>query len=265
MTNPTNPEFFAPWQVNFGDGQISPRRLQLLQAIHNSGSVSQAAKQIGMTYKAAWDAVEIINNLAGQNLVDRQHGGKGGGGATLTETGLKILATYEKLSKLQTKWLAELGEGSADVLPILRRIKMQTSARNSFFGLVEKIQAGQVNHEITLKLAGDDKIVATVTSDSVDRMNLKPGAEAYAIIKASWVVLAKPEVKNSISARNFLCGKVQQITEGPVNVEVNIELPGKNVITSIITKDSLQELGLKTGEKVCAMIKASHVLVGIDD
>lgn len=51
------PEFFAPWHVHLGDGEISPRRLHLLQAIEATGSVSQAAKQVGMTYKAAWDAV----------------------------------------------------------------------------------------------------------------------------------------------------------------------------------------------------------------
>lgn len=73
----SKPAFFAPWHLHFDEGDISPRRLHLLQAIEATGSVSQAAKQVGMSYKAAWDAVEIINNLAGEPLIDRQHGGKG--------------------------------------------------------------------------------------------------------------------------------------------------------------------------------------------
>ena len=83
------PEFFAPWHVRLGTGEISPRRLFLLQAIDATGSISQAAKQVGITYKAAWDAVDAMNNLAGQPLVVSQHGGKGGGGAHLTHAGIR--------------------------------------------------------------------------------------------------------------------------------------------------------------------------------
>ncbi|HEY9018269.1 TOBE domain-containing protein [Thiomicrospira sp.] len=262
---PTQPEFFAPWHVHLGDGEISPRRLHLLQAINATGSVSQAAKQVGMTYKAAWDAVEIMNNLAGKPLVNRQHGGKGGGGATLTQTGLQIVTMHERLSAMQTRWMASLDHTDADILPLMRRIKMQTSARNSFYGTVENIKTGEVNAEVVLKLQGDDRIVATVTTDSVARMGLKPGVTAWALVKASWVVLAKQQAKGLISARNFLCGHVSRITQGPVNVEVVVELQGGNTLSSIITHSALEELKLAEGEPICALIKASHVLIGVDD
>lgn len=259
------PAFFAPWHLHFDGGDISPRRLHLLQAIEATGSVSQAAKQVGMTYKAAWDAVEIINNLAGESLVTRQHGGKGGGGATLTEKGMQIVALYERLSAMQVKWMASINEAEADILPLMRRMKMQTSARNSFYGTIEEVKTGAVNAEVTLKLQGDDRIVATVTTDSVTRMNLKVGTTAWALVKASWVVLAKQQAKGLISARNFLCGTVSRITEGPVNVEVVVELKGGNTISSVITHGALEELKLAEGEPICALIKASHVLIGVDD
>lgn len=261
----THPEFFAPWHVQLGSGNISPRRLQLLQAIGSTGSVSQASKQVGMTYKAAWDAVEIMNNLAGVTLVNRQHGGKGGGGATLTEKGLQIVTMYERLSALQVSWMASLKDVDADILPLIRRIKMQTSARNSFYGTIEEVKSGAVNAEVTLKLQGEDRIIAAVTTDSIQRMNLKAGTPAWALIKASWVILAKPNAKNQTSARNFLCGKVANITEGPVNVEVIIELEGGNTLASVITHSALDEMKLKQGEPICALIKASHVLIGTDD
>jgi len=260
-----NPEFFAPWHVHLGSGDISPRRLQLLQSIETTGSVAQAAKQVGMTYKAAWDAVGIMNNLAGEPLVNRQHGGKGGGGATLTQKGLQIITIYERLSAMQAMWMASLDEADADILPLMRRIKMQTSARNSFYGTIETVKTGAVNAEVVLKLQGEDRIIATVTTDSVTRMGLKPGVTAWALVKASWVVLAKQQAKGLISARNFLCGQVTRITEGPVNVEVVVELKGGNTLSSIITHGALAELNLAEGEPICAMIKASHVLIGVDE
>lgn len=67
-----------------------------------------------------------------------------------------------------------------------------------------------------------------------------------------------------ISARNQLKGKVTKINEGSVNTEVIIELaPGVN-ITSIITKTSAEDLGIKIGQTVYAVVKASNVLVGVD-
>ncbi|WP_127471576.1 TOBE domain-containing protein [Thiomicrorhabdus aquaedulcis] len=258
------PEFYAPWHVHLGTGDISPRRLHLLQAIEATGSMAAAARQVGMTYKAAWDAVEIMNNLAGVILVNRQHGGKGGGGATLTGTGMQIVTMHERLSAMQAMWMASLDHTEADILPLMRRIKMQTSARNSFYGTVQSIKKGAVNAEVVLKLQGNDHIVATVTSDSIERMNLKEGATAWALVKASWVVLASPDCQGKTSARNTLCGTVSRISQGPVNVEVILELQGGNTLAAIITNSALHDLKLSEGVKMCALIKASHVLLGVD-
>lgn len=257
--------FFAPWHLHFADGDIGPRRLHLLQAIATTGSVAQAAKQVGMTYKAAWDAVEMMNNLAGQPLVNRQHGGKGGGGATLTLTGLQIITTYERLSALQAQWMASLDSATADILPLMRRIKMQTSARNSFYGVVESITLGAVNAEVILKLQGEDRLVATITRDSIQRMQLKVGSTAWALVKASWVILASPDAQGKTSARNCLCCVVNRINQGPVNVEVVVDLQGGSTLTAVITHGALENLALQPGSSICALIKASHVLLGVDD
>ncbi|HOC59218.1 MAG TPA: molybdopterin-binding protein [Smithellaceae bacterium] len=67
-----------------------------------------------------------------------------------------------------------------------------------------------------------------------------------------------------ISARNTLKGKVKKISEGAVNAEVVVELPGGAEIVSIITKTSADDLGLKEGKEVYAVIKASNVMIAID-
>ncbi len=67
-----------------------------------------------------------------------------------------------------------------------------------------------------------------------------------------------------ISARNVLKGKVKKIVTGAVNDEVIIQLAGGDEMVSIITKESVENLGLKEGKEVYAIIKASHVMVGVD-
>lgn len=68
-----------------------------------------------------------------------------------------------------------------------------------------------------------------------------------------------------ISARNMLKGKVKTITEGAVNDEVVIELPNGLEITSVITKTSVHNLGLEIGKEVYAVVKASNVMIAVDD
>ena len=67
-----------------------------------------------------------------------------------------------------------------------------------------------------------------------------------------------------ISARNVLKGKVKQVKAGAVNAEVIVELPGGAEIVSIITKESANNLNLKKGKAVYAVIKASNVMIGVD-
>ena len=67
-----------------------------------------------------------------------------------------------------------------------------------------------------------------------------------------------------LSARNVLKGKVKAVKLGTVNAEVVVQLPGKIELVSVITKESAQTLKLKEGSEVCAVIKASNVMIAID-
>jgi molybdopterin-binding protein len=67
-----------------------------------------------------------------------------------------------------------------------------------------------------------------------------------------------------ISARNVLKGKVKAVKVGAVNSEIELELPGGMTVVSIITKESAENLGLKVGREVYAVIKASSVMIAID-
>ena len=75
------------WMMVGGENFGGPGRIALLARIAECGSITQAAKAIKMSYKAAWDAIDSMNNLAGEPLVERVAGGKGGGGTRLTPRG----------------------------------------------------------------------------------------------------------------------------------------------------------------------------------
>ncbi|MGA3127459.1 MAG: TOBE domain-containing protein [Candidatus Korobacteraceae bacterium] len=141
---------------------------------------------------------------------------------------------------------------------------MKISARNTLAGSVTKVTKGAVNSEVDLTLKGGEKVVAIITNESVTHLGLKEGTHAYAIIKASWVILGKGLDAKKLSARNVLPGKVSKVHEGAVNNEVVLKLTGGSEVTAIITRESSHSLGFKEGDEAFAVVKASSVIIAVD-
>ncbi len=247
---------------------LSDKRIALLEKIAEYGSITQAAKAVGLSYKGAWDAVDAMNGMFGEPLVASMAGGKGGGGTQLTATGTRIVDAYSALRREQQRFLKAASSGIEDfenVYQMIRRLSVKTSARNQFFGKVSAIKQGPVNVEVELTLTGGDKVHSVITHDGLDSLGLKIGSEAWALVKASWIILALPEAASMVSARNKLLGKVTRIVPGNVNTEVVLQLDGGNTVSVVITNDSVTALELKDGLDVCAVFKASSVIMGVTD
>ena len=140
---------------------------------------------------------------------------------------------------------------------------MKTSARNQFLGKVTGIRPGAVNDEIDLDIVGGQRIVAIVTRESTVNLGLKTGAEAFALIKASSIIVVTDSQGAKLSARNQLAGIVSRVQHGAVNAEVVIDLPGGGAIAAIVTDESSKALGLSDGVRATAVFKASSVILGI--
>lgn len=140
---------------------------------------------------------------------------------------------------------------------------MITSARNQYRGRVRQVRKGAVNADVILELGDGLDIFANITNEAVDELQLAPGREAVALIKASFVLLS-PDRNVRISARNRLPGQVSAVVPGSVNSEVKLQLPGGRMLTAIVTNEGLQDLALTTGSHCVALIKASHVLLAVD-
>ena len=238
---------------------------ELLERIDASGSISSAASAMGMSYKAAWQAVEAMNNLSELPVVERQTGGKHGGGTRLTTYGRRLVVAYRGLEKEREKVLAALGKIMDDFeqyYQLIRRFDMKTSARNQFLGKVINVKHGPISAEVTLDIGGGDVLTAVITNDSAEQLALQPGAEAYALIKAPWVIVTTEEGIRT-SARNNLRGTVVRCQEGAINAEIVIELPGGKLVVATVTNESVHELGLAEGRQVTALIKASHIILAV--
>ncbi|UCJ17026.1 TOBE domain-containing protein [Pseudomonas sp. MM211] len=237
-----------------------PQRIALLEQIAEQGSITRAAKAAGMSYKAAWDAIDELNNLADQPLVARSVGGKGGGGARLTPAGERLLQLHQRLQAIQAEVL-QAAEDDTD-LQVLGRLMLRTSARNQLSGRVRTIQPQGGNDLIDIELPGGSSIQAQITRSSTQHLQLEPHAPLMVLIKAGWLQLSAPSQEADPNL-NELQGTIEQIlleVDGPC--EVRIALPNGQTLCAQAYAEQLASQHLLIGSPVRAQFAAGHVLLG---
>lgn len=95
-------------RIDFGgERYIGHGRIELLELIGDHGSISEAAKAMGMSYKRAWYLIDAFSGMFEEPLIERQHGGKGGGSAKLTPLGRSVVKEYRAMEKKAAKTLAK--------------------------------------------------------------------------------------------------------------------------------------------------------------
>jgi len=253
--------------ISVGDQQLGGSgRFELLRAVASEGSITKAAKAYGISYKAAWDAIDSMNVLAGEPLVERSTGGRGGGSTRLTPRGQRLLERFEQIDAAHQRFLKLLDEQSIDLdrpFSLLKVLNMKTSARNQFVGTVSALRAGAVNDEVEIALPGGQRLVAVVTQASAQALGLRTQMTVIALVESSSIVVATDLEGARVSARNQLAGTVGVVTPGAVNTEVVIDLDGGDQIAVIVTAGSAQALGLKPGVRATALFKATSVILAV--
>jgi molybdate transport system regulatory protein len=200
------------------------KRLDILRRIGEAGSISEAARGAGISYKAAWQALENLSNLAGAHLIEKVVGGSGGGGTRLTDAGQQLLEAADRLSDARRSVLAELEQrtDSALNLPSLIGLGLRTSMRNQLPCIVESISKKAGIARVRLALPTGEALTSRITSESAELLGLNAGMTVVALCKATAVT-----VKPSCEAReglNRLHGTIIQITSADDGGEVAVEL-----------------------------------------
>ncbi|MRS90227.1 molybdenum-dependent transcriptional regulator [Enterobacteriaceae bacterium RIT714] len=240
-----------------------PRRIALLKQIEQTGSISQGAKNAGISYKSAWDAINEMNTLSEQTLVDRATGGKGGGGAVLTRYGQRLIQLYDLLAQIQQKAFDVLSDDDAlpldSLLAAISRFSLQTSARNQWFGTVTARDRAQVQQHVEILLAdGTTRLNVAITAQSGERLGLEEGKEVLVLLKAPWVNITR-DAKQAQHADNQLRGVISHIERGEAQCEVLMALPdGQRLCATVPAADAED---LQESVEVTAWFNADRVII----
>ena len=188
---------------------LGPGKVELLAAVAATGTITAAARQLGISYMHAWSLIQTMNRCFRTPLVRSSRGGQKGGGAGLTEAGREVLAIYrtmaaEALRAAQANWerLAPALHGaSLDGGQMLLASStteeddgelMEQSIRNELPGTVKEIISDQVLSEVLVETAIGE-MAAVITTRSVQEMGLKVGDHVAALVKATNVSVRRKD------------------------------------------------------------------------
>ena len=270
MTNSSNqntsPAAYVEAELRLA-GMLDSRMIGLLRAIVQTGSINQAAKQVGLSYKGAWQIIERANNLAPKVLISTATGGSKGGGTSLTAAGQSLLELFTRLELQHSQFLQQLNQTLADdpeMMLLLKRQVIKTSTRNQLFGQITAIQPGAVNAEVFVTLKGGEQVVASVTLASLDELGAGIGGDAVLLINSPDIILVVDDQGSSlVSSRNCLQGSVIRIQHDAVDSEVIIQLPSGETIAATVTRFSAETMAIQCGSKASALFKSNAAILGV--
>lgn len=206
--------------------EIADKRLDILRRIGQVGSISEAARGADVSYKAAWQAIDTLTNLAGAPLVERTVGGSGGGGAQLTATGRQLLDAAETLAALRQQALAQVAQRHAPAdgaAPRLAGLGLRTSMRNQLPCQVLALQRAGRTLQVRLGLSDGSTLVSRITRESAELLGLAVGGEVLALAKATAVAVV-PAPVTGVATGNRLHGTVARLARATAGDEIAVTL-----------------------------------------
>ena len=238
----------------------SDRRIDVLRHIQACGSISEAARQVGISYKAAWQALDTLSNLAGVQLVQCSVGGKGGGGAVLTPDALLLLEAADAMGQAREQLQAQLqqaqsrqadaGPAGISVATTLARLQVVTSMRNQWPCVVASVsRSGPL---VVVQMHGAEagaqafEVRSHITQESAQLLGLRPGLPVLAMCKATAVTVSAADASEPPAANNWR-GSVARATRGgavqelAVTLEAGVQLVGfSHQATSLRVRAAVQ-------------------------
>ena len=251
---------------------LTDKRIDILRHIGACGSISQAARAVGVSYKAAWQALDTLTNLAGTPLVSRAVGGAGGGGAQLTDAGRELLAAAEAMAQARgavlSRWQATPHAG-----PALARLAVRTSMRNQLPCVVERLVVQGQIVGVHLRLGADGAggasgaaLAARITRESAQLLGLAPGLAVQALCKATAVrverggrVAAPVAEAAALQGPHRLSARATRVVRGASGDEVSAELAGGLQMVGFAAPGS----GLRAGSAVVLVIEGNAVVLAL--
>jgi molybdate transport system regulatory protein len=211
--------------LQIGETTVTGRDVELLSGISEHGSIHAAAGALGRSYAHAQRRVVELEEALGP-LVERQRGGSGGGGSTLTDEAHKVLARFERLK----------------------------TAADGLTNVDETVFSGNVierDGELGVVDCDFSRIRALVPPD---------GRRVEVAIRSDAVTLTPPEetpAPNETSARNRFHGTVSRVKHGQSVARVRLDIGAETSLSTLVTRESVERLDLEPGQEVVTSFKAT--------
>ncbi|GIX51947.1 TOBE domain-containing protein [Sphaerotilus sulfidivorans] len=249
---------------------LSESRIRLLEAIDRCGSLNRAAREVPLSYKAAWEALDTMNRLAPEPLVERLTGGRGGGGTRLTGYARQLVRLHRAMESSQQDILDRIGPVPDDVdaptlRGLIRRLGMRSSARNQFATRVTALSERGGLVDVRLQLgdaeaaASGPTLLATITPESAELLGLAPGREVWALVKAPAVRLVVRPARRPPPGRNQLAGRVVQLRPGATRTAVTLDLGGGEALHAAVPAQAAT--ALQPGDAAWAVFDGDQVVL----
>jgi len=174
---------FKIWLTSRGEDVIGKGGATLLRAIERQGSITKAAKELGLSYKFAWDQLADMEKKLGVPVISTKRGGITRGGAELTGLGRRLIKRYEKVEKLVKGTIT--GEKKWE------EMELKLSARNRLKGVVKVVDKGDVTSIVKIEINTPATVTAVITREAVEDLKIKLGDTVEAVIKSTEIMIAK--------------------------------------------------------------------------
>ena len=244
---------------------FSDKRIEILRLTGACGSISQAARDAGVSYKAAWQAIDTLTNLAGLPLVERAVGGAGGGGASLTPAGVQLLHAADQVEAARRKVLKALQSGaSAPGRPValgVAQLSIRTSMRNQLPCVVAALEGSGQIVRVRLQPPEGAELMSRITRESAELLGLQPGLPVLALCKATALKVERAPAAaiRRAAGVNMLQGRASRISRGDSGDEIALEVgPGLQLVGFAAAGS-----GLRVGSRVLARVDESAVVVAL--
>ena len=239
--------------------EATDKRLDILRRVGGAGSISEAARGAWVSYKAAWQAIETLSNLAGEALVEKVVGGAGGGGAKLTSAGERLLLASERLQAARKSVLQKLDKENSKQtdMPNLAALGLRTSMRNLFPCHIGKLKKQDASIRVELVLSDGTSVFSRITRESAELLGLVSGQSVLLLCKATAVTVAGKIAKRD--GYNVLGGKVTRTTAASRGGEISLQLASGLQLVGFAEAGH----GLKAGQSAMAVVEESALVIAI--
>ena len=248
----------------------SDKRIDILRGIASTGSISQAARDAGVSYKAAWQAIDTLTNLAGVPLVERAVGGAGGGGAVLTAHGAHLLELADALDAarrdVHARWATGGGDASVRADATVARLAVRTSMRNQVPATIDALVTTGRTVSVQMQVGeggAGGAIAARITRESAELLGLETGMTVIALCKATAVRVTRLDAATAPATRrasgNRLAGSVASALHGEGGDEIAVTIAGGVQLVGFAPAGS----GLRVRQRATATVDESAVVVAL--